>query len=81
MNAVAGLKIDYFYLLVPIILWRCPLSAPPAPGQNDRKAGRSDKAADLVTVMAKVFPADTNVRYLQYMRWILDEWIPSIGAA
>jgi hypothetical protein len=27
VNAVTGLKIDFFYLLVPVILWRCPFSA------------------------------------------------------
>lgn len=29
---LTGLKIGYFYLLVPLILWRCPLSA----GERDR---------------------------------------------
>src|SRR5438034_7970575 len=44
--------------------------------RNDRKAGRSDKAADLVTVMAKVFPADTNVRYLHAESLLLDSKNP-----
>jgi len=44
--------------------------------RNDRKAGRSDKAADLVTVMANVFPADTNVRYLHAESLLLDSKNP-----
>ena len=32
VQSIAGLKITYFYLLVPFVLWRCPFSA----GERDR---------------------------------------------
>lgn len=49
--------------------------------RNDRKAKRSADAADLVSLMAKRFPADTNVRFALAESQLLDSKNPGAALA